>query len=302
MKTPGFFIVLALAFGHFKVLAEDATHDEILKAGGGTIHVVMDSGLPVSSPETIAWVQKAAAAVSGFLGHFPVKQVLIQVQKGGDEAVNDGVTYGGSRIVVHLGAATEVKDLNQDWILTHEMFHLAFPTLPPDQIWMMEGLSDYLEPVARAQAGQLSAAAVWKEMVEGLPQGLPEADDQGLDNTHTWARTYWGGEIFWLLADVQIRVKTNNCHSIRDAIRAILAVGGNGGSDWTLARVLQVGDKATGTTVLKDLHDELGPKPGSVNLPDLWKKLGVSEHDNVILFDDTAPWAKIRVAITTPPA
>jgi hypothetical protein len=301
MKIPGFFLVASLIFGQFEVWADETTQDAMLKIGGGKIHIVMDSGLPVSSEETIAWVRRAATAVSGFLGYFPVKQVLIRVEKGGDEAVNDGVTYGGSRIVVHLGTATGVKDLNDDWILTHEMFHLAFPTLPPSQLWMMEGLSDYLEPVARAQAGQLSATAVWKEMVEGLPQGLPQADDDGLDNTHTWARTYWGGEIFWLLADVQIRVQTDNQHSVRDAIRAILAGGGNGGSDWALARVLKVGDEATGTTVLTDLHDQLGPKPGNVNLQELWKKLGISEHDDVISFDDTAPWAKIRRAITTPP-
>jgi hypothetical protein len=300
MKIPGFFLAAGLILGHFEALTERTAQDEMLKVGGGKIHVVMDSGLPVSSEATIAWVRRAATAVSGFLGHFPVKQVLIRVENGGDEAVNNGVTYGGARIIVHLGSATGVKDLNEDWILTHEMFHLAFPTLSQSQLWMMEGLSDYLEPVSRAQAGQLPVADVWKEMVEGLPQGLPQADDDGLDNTHTWARTYWGGEIFWLLADVQIRVKTDNRHSVGDAIRAILADGGNGGSDWTLARVLQVGDKATGTTVLKDLHDQLGPKPGSVNLPELWKKLGVSERDDVILFDDTAPWAKIRRAITAP--
>ena len=130
---------------------------------------------------------------------------------------------------------------------------------------------------------------------------MPAADDKGLDNTHTWARTYWGGEIFWLLADVQIRVKTDNRCSVRDAIRAILNAGGDGSVDWKLVRVLKLGDQATSTTVLTDLHDQLGPQPGTVNLPDLWAKLGISERNERVHFDDRAPWAKIRLAITAPP-
>lgn len=291
-------LLLAFAFCPFAVSADEAAHDETLKIAGGTIHIALDSGLPVSKQEAVAWVRRGATAVSHYLGFFPVKRVLIQVEARGSEGVNGGVTYEGARINVRLGTATTVADLNQDWILIHEMFHLAFPTLPPDQLWMMEGLSDYLEPVARAQAGQLSAAAVWKEMVEGMPQGLPQPGDQGLDNTHTWARTYWGGDIFWLLADVRIRVKTNNRRSVRDAIVAILKDGGNGGANWPLSRVLKMADKATGTTVLTDLHDQLGPQPGNVNLPELWEKLGVSEQGGEIHFDDTAPWAKVRAAIT----
>ena len=109
---------------------------------------------------------------------------------------------------------------------------------------------------------------------------------------------YWGGDLFWLLADVRIRAWTNNRHSVDDAIRAILAAGGNGGVNWTLDQVLAAGDKATGTTVLNDLHDELGPKPGRVDLDALWQQLGVKYKSGAVTFDDTAPWAKIRASIT----
>ncbi len=89
--------------------------------------------------------------------------------------MGEGVTYGNSRINVRLGPSATAADLRQDWIMTHEMFHLAFPTLDDRYLWMMEGLSDYLEPVARARAGQLTPEDVWREFVEGLPQGLPAA-------------------------------------------------------------------------------------------------------------------------------
>jgi predicted metalloprotease with PDZ domain len=266
--------------------------------GAAAIQIDMDPNLSQSRPELVEWVRRGAVAVSGYLGRFPVKHLFIAIHGGGDEPVGGGVTHGGSRIDVRLGPSAKTADLDQDWVMTHEMFHLAFPTLDDRYLWMMEGLSDYLEPVARARAGQLTARDVWREFVEGLPQGLPAAGDRGLDNTRTRERIYWGGNLYWLLADVRIRVRTNNRHSVDDAIRAILAAGGNGGADWTLDRVLTAGDKATGTTVLKDLHDELGPKPGNADLDELWRQLGVKYRNGNVSFDDAAPRAKIRASIT----
>ena len=130
-------------------------------------------------------------------------------------------------------------------------------------------------------------------------QGLPAAGDRGLDNSRIHERIYWGGNLYWLVADLRIREKTNNRHSVDDAIRAILDAGGDGAATWSLDRVLSVGDQATQTTVLKDLHDELGPRPGAVNLDALWRQLGVQYRSGVITFDDSAPLAGIRTAITS---
>jgi hypothetical protein len=63
-----------------------------------------------------------------------------------------------------------------------------------------------------------------------------------------------------------------------------------------------VGDEASGTTTLKDLYEQLGPKPGNVDLDALWKKLGVRDIAGDITFEDHAPWAKFRTAITASPA
>ena len=139
---------------------------------------------------------------------------------------------------------------------------------------------------------------MWKEWVEGFPQGQPEKGDRGLDNTHTWGRTYWGGTMFWLLADMRIRDQSHGTRSLDDAIKAVLEAGGDGSQRWEVARVIEVGDRATGTTVLRDLHDEMGGKPDKVNLNDLWQKLGVRYVWGRVGFDDNAPLAWVRKAIT----
>jgi len=143
-------------------------------------------------------------------------------------------------------------------------------------------------------------ATAKKPWETALLTGLPEAGEDGLDGSTRRERIYWGGSIYWLLADINIRVHTRNQHGLEDAIRAILNDGGNGGAGWPLNRVLATGDEATGTTVLADLYKQLGQQRGVVDLDALWEKLGVRYSASAIVFDDTAPWAKYRVAITAP--
>jgi predicted metalloprotease with PDZ domain len=131
-----------------------------------------------------------------------------------------------------------------------------------------------------------------------MPQGLPEAGDQGLDRTRTWGRTYWGGAIFWLLADVEIREATHNQKGLRDAMRGILNAGGNITEDWTVERVAEVGDQATGTTVIADLYKQMKGTAVHTDLDDLWRRLGVQVKNGAATFDDGAPLAEIRKAIT----
>src|SRR5207245_886195 len=129
--------------------------------------------------------------------------------------------------------------------------------------------------IARARVGELSPEKVWGDMVAGMPQGLPSAGDRGLDFTHTWGRTYWGGALFCLMADVEIRKRTGNAHGLEDALRAILKAGGTIESEWPLSKAFEIGDRVTGVPVLQELYAEMKDKPKSVDLEKLWKELGV---------------------------
>jgi hypothetical protein len=280
---------------------DDASKDDAktkLTVGQGeiTIELPHDS-LKVSRKAIVAYVKTAAEAVNTYLGQFPVKDLTVRVS--GRNGVDVGGTeYDGKLIVLEIGADMDDAALMQDWVATHEMFHLAYPSLGDKYSWMNEGLSDYLEPVSRAGLGTISAEEAWRGFVEGMPQALPEAGDRGLDNTHTWARTYWGGCLYWLMADVRIRDQTHQRKTLADAVRAVLAAGGDGSVTWDISRVIAIGDRATGTTAMKDLHDELGPKPVKVDLDAFWKQLGVQYKYGRVTFNKNAPLASIRESIT----
>lgn len=286
--------------------ASSAESTQTLSACGSSIAVSFtgDTG-SVSRDDLQTWIKRAATAVCTYYGKYPVSHVALDVRARGGPGVHNGVTYpsdGGGLITISVGPATTTTQLDSDWMLTHEMIHLAFPSMADNHHWIEEGISVYVEPIARVQAGQLSAADMWKDVVRDMPQGEPQPDDRGLDRTPTWGRTYWGGAMFCLVADVRIRKQTGNRRGLQDALRAILDAGGVITQDWNIQRALAVGDKATGTTVLTDLYRETSDKPAPVDLVALWNQLGIQRKANgSIEFVPSAPLAEIREAITRPP-
>lgn len=269
---------------------------------GATIDVRFegDTTTPTRT-DLLTWVRRAGDAVCTYYGKFPVPHLTLDVRVRGGSGVHSGVTYPGDSgyIDISLGADTSVAQLNDDWMLTHEMIHLAFPSMKRRHHWIEEGISVYVEPIARVQAGQLSAERMWHDVVRDMPQGEPDSDDHGLDQTHTWGRTYWGGAMFCLVADVRIRQQTHNQKGLEDALRGILNAGGTINQDWDIERAFAVGDKATGTTVLTDLYRQMANQPDPVDLAALWKQLGISRDSNgAIKFDSNAPLAQVRTAIT----
>ena len=113
-------------------------------------------------------------------------------------------------------------------------------------------------------------------MVRDLPQGLPRPGDRGLDHTGTWASTYWGGAVWCLLAELEIRERTGNRLGLRDAVRAIAADGGMTHTDTRpLADVLAIGDRALGTPALTDTWIRIRDAPVAVDLEVIWRDLGI---------------------------
>ncbi|MGA2963979.1 MAG: hypothetical protein ABSD96_20105 [Candidatus Korobacteraceae bacterium] len=257
----------------------------------------------VSRNDLLNWINSAATAVCGYYGEFPTRHFSLLVKVDGRRGVHSGTTFprGEGFTRISVGPQTTVGDLKQDWMMTHEMIHLAFPSMADSHHWIEEGIATYVEPVARVQAGELPASDMWRNLVRDMPQGEPQPGDRGLDQTHTWGRTYWGGALFCLLADVQIREQTGNRMGLQDALRAILHQSGGITKDWPIERALAVGDKATGTGVLEDLYRQMRDQPHPVDLPSLWKRLGVqSTRDGGIEFAANAPLARVREAITRP--
>jgi hypothetical protein len=275
-----------------------------LTVGAAKIQVDFAAGqLDLSQDAILAHIQMAAKAVAAYYGRFPVARDRILVVPWPDrDEIGNGTTWGNmagfpAMTRIHVGQHATQADLNDDWMMTHELVHDAFPNQQDDQHWIEEGLAVYVEPLARVMTGELSAQKVWHDMARDMHQGEPQAGDQGLDHTHTWGRTYWGGALFCLVADVEIRRETHDQKGLRDALRAIVAHGGTIEYDWDLSKAFAIGDAATGTHVLSEQYAKWKDTPVTVDLDKLWADLGVQRTGDHIEFVDSAPLAGIRKAI-----
>lgn len=277
-----------------------------IRIGPSIIELTFDrDAFTVGVPAICGWTVQAATAVAHYFGRYPVPHEHVVLEATGGAGVHGGTTWpdrdtgGRPYSEIRLGRDATRTDLQRDWMMTHEMVHLAVPDVPRNSHWLEEGIATYVEPIARAQSGQLSIEQVWADMLHGMPKGLPADDDRGLDHTSTWGRTYWGGALFCLVADVELRRASNNRFGLRDALRAVIVAGGNIEHDWPIAKVMETGDRTGGEQhVLATLYARMADAPVAVDLDDLWRRLGVVPSGDSVRFDDSAPDAAIRRAIT----
>jgi len=282
-----------------------AAPDAQIQVGGGTIDIVYSDGASGLDRSLIQdWIRTSAQAVTTYFGRFPVSHVRLVVTAGDGRSAG-GTTFGfrgGSLIRLTVGRNADAAALRRDWVLVHEMTHLALPQLPRSGLWLQEGNATYVEPIARAQAGQMDAAEVWKWTIDEMPSGQPKPGNGGLDSTHDHQRVYWGGAAFWLVADVRIRERTHNRIGVQTALQAINRQSGGNTADWTMDQVMVAGDAATGGTELADLYAKMGRAGTPVDIDALLRQLGVGLQGNRVVFDDAAPLAAIRRQITAAPA
>jgi hypothetical protein len=270
---------------------------------GATIDIAIAPGdYAASDDEMVTWVARSARTMARFLGCFPLARVMVLIVPTHGAEVRHGETMGdgGASIVVSLGEEAGETTLASDWVLPHEMAHLAVPSVSRPHHWIEEGLAVYMQPIARARAGELSPLQVWRELALGMPKGAPVRGDRGLDDATDWARTYWGGATFCLLADLEMRRRTQNRLGLEDAMRGVLASGGSVGHVWNFGRLLDTADGAVGVPVMTRMHDEMRRGVWAVDLPQVFRDLGVVVRGTDVKLVDDAPLAAVRRAITEP--
>jgi hypothetical protein len=312
-RTRGAVIGLLAAFAYLAAPADGAPAAGklcadrtamVLVIQGSTLCVQIDDPTQSIRPQLLRdWMERSARIVAEYYARFPAPLVTLRIQAASGRNVGGGRTTNDSGLVIQVGVGRDVTadDLAADWVLVHEMVHLALPELGRGHNWLAEGLAVYVEGIARAQFGNREVTDVWAEYRHSMPLGLPRAGEGGMDQSPSWGRTYWGGALFCLQVDVAIREQTGNRAGLQTALRAILNKTGGYRNDRDIDEVLRIGDEATGTRVLQDLYREVKATPLMPDLDQLWGRLGVPNDPASQPFDANAPLAAIRAAITSKP-
>lgn len=276
------------------------THEEIRLTDGTVLEVVMNpEEFHLSKEAFLEWVKTSGESVARYFGKFPVPRALVILRPHAGKGIVFGMAKGnsGASISIWVGVFSQPEDLKTDWVMVHEMSHMAFPSVGPQQRWIEEGMATYVEAVARRRSGLSTPKEFWYHLASHLSYGLPEKGDSGLDFTPTWGRIYWGGALFCFLADIEIRKRTQNRLGLEHALQGIVQQGGTILLSWPITEAFSVGDQAVGFSVLTELYDQMKATAVQTPLTQIFKDLGLEWYGEQIRLNDSAPLAPIRRAI-----
>ena len=132
--------------------------------------------MKLTRDDLLGWVKASATTVADYYGHFPVPHLTLKMRSTSGAGIRHGVTYpkDGGLIFISVGRDADIAATKEDWVLVHEMIHLAFPSMQDEQHWIEEGISTYVEPVARVRAGGMPLDEMWRTFVRDMPKGEPE--------------------------------------------------------------------------------------------------------------------------------
>jgi len=272
-----------------------------IAVGDATIRLVYADGAPgVDRVLVEQWVRESAAAIVAYFGTFPAKRFGLVIVASDSDRVGHATTWGfnGAAGRIEVGARAGRPAFLRDWVLVHEMVHASLPSVPRRALWLQEGAATYLEPIARTVAGQLSSDMVWKQAIDGMPNGLPPSGDGGLDGTQRWGRLYWGGAFFWLEAEIAVFEATQGKASLREGLALIGRESGGNGAYIEPEDLMDLADTVYGMPVLRPLYDRFAQTRVEPDLTLTFARLGVAEDGDRLRYDDSAELSALRRKIT----
>jgi predicted metalloprotease with PDZ domain len=182
---------------------------------------------------------------------------------------------------------------------------LLHPFVQRGDAWLSEGLATYLQEVLRVRAGMLPPEQAWRRLYEGALLGR-ETEQSLAQETRMMAyagnyqRVYWAGAAIALMADVELRRKTDGKASL-DAVLAGLTrdhVGALRGL--SAGELLREMDARAGVPVFQDIASRYLAGGRLPDLSALYRELGLLDASDRLGSPRAAPLAWVRDAIMAP--
>ena len=296
------------------LMAIGELHHALITVPGGELRMAMTDGPAVPAPDlAVRWLRPAALALTGITGRFPRRssQVLVVPLDAGRDAAPWAQVNRGGGVAAHffMNTRADWSVFADDWIAVHELSHLAMPFVSRSDAWLSEGLASYYQNVLRARIGLLSERQAWQKLYDGFRRGQKNTGVGSLRDAsrsrqrHANAmRIYWSGAAIALMADVELRRRTDGQWTLDKVIASLQACCLDGDVTWSAEDIFARFDRASGTTVFADIHARTVHSHHFPSVSDTLAALGVKVADNGrVHLDDDAPAAAIRRAIMAPP-
>jgi len=288
-----------------------------LPVAGAMLRVALPRSRYPANPDTmLAWLEAAATDVSLAYGRFPNPSPLVVVipvspeSRRRSSAVPFGrvIRDGGEAIELFVEAGRPLGDYLGDWTATHEFSHLMLPYLERNARWISEGFAQYYQNVLLARSGTYDRATAWQKIRAGLARG--EASRPELSPNEAAARRrhgarmkiYWSGAALALLADVELRRRSEGAETLDDVLEALQACCLPSRRAWGGRELLERLDALLDEPVFMPLYEAHADTPGFPDTREIFADLGITERAGAVVFDADARLAQIRDDITRPDA
>ncbi|MEO1034128.1 MAG: hypothetical protein AAFX44_01085 [Pseudomonadota bacterium] len=218
--------------------------------------------------------------------------------RAGDSPVPFGLvtrTFGPA-VRFWVDSRRSVAELNADWTATHEFSHLLLPRVRDR--WIGEGFASYLQNLLMASGGAYSDERAWQMLHAGFGRGaaaLPNvAPAESSRRRGGLMKMYWAGAALALMADVEIRMRTENAVSLPDVFARYTWRQTPENVPISARELLTALDAEAGSPVLMPLYERYAGRPGFPDVAPLLERLGVTVIGDRVVFDDTAELAPLR--------
>ena len=266
----------------------------------------------VDLAETVAWVAEAARNVTLAYGRFPnpaARVVVFPLYSSpwrSDSPVYFGrvIRDGGETVELLIDPDQPLDAFYTDWTATHELSHMMLPFVRRQQRWLSEGFAQYYQNLLLARAGRYSEREAWQRLYEGFERGrssvpgLSPNQAAGGGERNSRMKIYWSGAALALLADVELRRRSNGAESLDTVLgelqRCCLPAQGS----WSGRRLFRKLDSFLDEPLFMSLYERHADSAGFPDVRPLLLQLGVSIEDGAIRLDDRAELAEIRATLT----
>jgi hypothetical protein len=275
-----------------------------LPVKGGAFNLVLLGSLGHASPEKVReWVRRGGAAMADFYGGLPAPQVevILVAEPGNSQAGLFGTVFHPEHpsVVLLFCPDASDKDFQDDWIPTHELFHIGNPSLSHRVPWFTEGVATYYQDVLRGRTHNQEPVAMWGDMYDGFRRycdpswWVPlQVESREMSRRHGYQRVYWGGACLMFRADAAIREHSHGKRSLDDVVRNALLRSRE--DDLDEEQLITMIDQAAGRPIARETLTTKKALP----MKELYQQLGIEPTgpDTVRLHDD-APLAWVRKGI-----
>lgn len=267
----------------------------LVEASRGALRVVTQTDHQYSAAVS-QWIEREVGSLSQYFTRFPVPTALLVLRPGTGGGAYHGSAHGHGGALIKISVDREATEeaLFEDWELLHELIHLSLPNLDRKHRWMEEGLSTYLGIVIRLRTERIETERFWEELIAGLQNAISPHKRTGFNTNATWGETYWGGALYFFRVDLAIHEATNGRFGLREVLLEIQRRGGDIRTTWRLQDLFRAEEERTGTSFLRQLHEEMGEERTRFDLNAELESLGLRRQGRRIERLPEAPRAALR--------